>query len=204
VPGPVPSPKKAKSDPRTGVKSSRETATTFLATKDKGTPAWHVETIGNKLVGPFSVEELAGLYKDGTISKETRVRTPGGRLLLLKYADLLGSQRWREAQALGLRVDRERWLEAQGQEQTESVAEKATTINTEESISPGKQKGVRSWHPGQLVVFWIGVLILGFIILVVGGGASSEYAAGIYALILLGLLLFALRLTWKWFGARND
>lgn len=81
---------------------------------------------------------------------------------------------------------------------------------------------VKNWHPGQVVMLWVGAAILFFVLLVISSAAEPSTtisispdgrrfgdptAVQLFVFYLSTLLLFALPfvpviITWRWFGAR--
>lgn len=60
---------------------------------------------------------------------------------------------------------------------------------------------IRDWHPGQLVVLWVGGLFTEWVIW--GLGSSGELPS-MFLAVFIGLPFALLAVTWIWFGGRRQ
>ena len=66
--------------------------------------------------------------------------------------------------------------------------------------------GLESWHPGKLVVLWVGIF---FVELLLFGLVELAFDENLFILeVLFGILFFVvpffgLLITWRWFGTRE-
>ena len=82
---------------------------------------------------------------------------------------------------------------------------------TKQETTPRRNRMViRDWHLGQLVVFWVGGLLLaGLFYSIIENGPNSPNLLGVILILISGIGLLVvpavlLIVTWKWFGGRNS
>ena len=82
---------------------------------------------------------------------------------------------------------------------------------TKQETTPRRNRmAIRDWHLGQLVVFWVGGLLLAWLFYLIAKSIYDdppnllvEIVGLIFVIGLLVVPAALLIVTWKWFGGRN-